>query len=79
MMQNMTMQGIYDKDLQDPTQYVANGNDYTIYTQEKTLVVRYLNQDIATTFLDIHLMINSKFKEVSVTLMDNDENLLISY
>lgn len=37
MMQNIAMQGIYDKDLQDYSQFIVNGNDYKIYAQEKNL------------------------------------------
>lgn len=80
MRQNVTMLGIYNHDLQGPSQSLVNEDIYDIDAQEKILVVRYLNQGtlIATTMLDaIQLMINCIFKDGSVSLGDTDENFTL--
>lgn len=57
---------ICEQDLQGPFKIRVNGNNYNIYVQGKPLLLRYLNQGIATAMLNvIKLVINSNFQHYS--------------
>lgn len=70
---------IFNKDLQDSSQILVNNEIYTLYGKDKTLVVRYHNEECLTILLldALQLMINSKFESKSVALINSGDNFTL--